>query len=47
VRIKLARARHLIVAKWKTSFLTVGTLSAQPTALRFFILAGTAGNLFS
>jgi hypothetical protein len=47
VHRKLALAQHLIVAKWKTSFLTVGTLSAQPTALRFSILAGTAGNLFS
>jgi hypothetical protein len=47
VRAKLAQARHLVVAKWKTSLFNVGTLSAKSSALRFFILAGTAGNLFS
>jgi hypothetical protein len=47
VRANRVQARHLLVAKWKTSFLNVGTLSAKPSALRFFILAGTAGNLFS
>jgi hypothetical protein len=39
---------HLLVAKYVTQPLAIGTLSANFPALRnFLILAGPAGNLFS